>query len=104
MVEVKQRSALLVAGWVTKDWRKASRVVRAHQGYYQLQQWREGVRLHKEKGREYRDFSAYISGSHKRTRSQCKKVYIFPNFDEKNSQYERKISQIGQSAFMNIAI
>ena len=30
-----------------------------------------------------RDVSAYISGSHKGTRSQCKKVYIFPNFDEK---------------------
>ena len=30
-----------------------------------------------------RDFYPYISGSHKRTRSQCKKVYIFPIFDEK---------------------
>ena len=29
------------------------------------------------------DFSAYISWSHKRTRSQFKKVYIFPSFDEK---------------------
>ena len=29
-----------------------------------------------------RDFSAFISWSHKRTCSQCKNVYIFPSFDE----------------------
>ena len=50
-----------------------------------------------------RDFSAYISGSHKRTRSQCKKVYIFPNFDEKIPNVRGKFPK-SDSVFMNIAI
>ena len=41
-----------------------------------------------------RDFSAYRSGSHIRTHSQCQKVCIFPNFDEKIPNFDEKIPKL----------
>ena len=45
-----------------------------------------------------RDFSAYISGSHKRTRSQCKKICIFPNFDEKIPNLRKKFPKLDNAS------